>query len=81
MNKQIENSAFPCPTFERLGEMNSDSIHGLAYALQHNTIVDSGNDFGHLTLEFVLMLLKLISESMDSGQTFKGFLANRITKG
>ena len=77
MNKQIENSAFPCPTFERPGEMNSDSIHGLAYALQHNTIVDSGNDFGHLTLEFVLM----ISESMDSGQTFKDFLANRITKG
>ena len=78
MKKQIENSVFPCPTLERLGEMNSDSIHGLAYALQHNTIVDSGNDFGHLTLEFVL---KLISESMDSGQTFKDFLANRITKG
>ena len=79
--KTQENGAFPHPTLERLGEMNGDSIRGLAYALQHNTVVNSDNDFGHLTLEFVLMLLKLISESMDYGQTFKDFLANRITKG
>ena len=81
MKKQIENNAFPCPTLERLGEMTGDSIHGLAYALQHNTVVDSSNDFGNLTLGLVLMLLDLISESMNSGQTLKDFLANRITKG
>lgn len=78
--KTQENGAFPHPTLERLGEMNGDSIHGLAYALQHNTVVSSGNGFGQLTLDTVLMLLELISESMNSEQTLKEFLANRITK-
>lgn len=58
----------------KLLQMDKKSIDGLSYAIKTSVKINPHNYYGKLSFEYVLMLLKLISDNMQYEQTLQSFL-------
>lgn len=63
----MKDKGFPPPTLPDVLEMESDTIRGLAFALENNATGTS--DYGDLTLKVVRLLLLYIEKNMNDGDT------------
>ena len=68
----FKKCGFPPVTPERVGEFSKRHIGGVAYALQHS--VSASCDWGQLTIDTVIEILKQLSQSMDNDTTLASFL-------
>lgn len=57
----------------KLLQMSKKSIDGLSYAIQTSVTIDPRNYLGNMSFEYVMMLLELISDKMQDGQTLQDF--------
>ena len=69
-----ERNNYSSAELSRLLQMSKKSIDGLSYAIQTSVEIDPRNNYGKLSFEYVLMLLKLISDKMQDEQTVQDFL-------
>lgn len=68
-NRECDGSA----ELSKLLQMSKKAIDGLSYAIQTSVKIDPRNYYGKLSIEYVLMLLELISDKMQDEQTLQDF--------